>query len=741
MIRTWLDFFQRLFLRGHGRPVALFILVWLLSVNVISEFDWGVYQPPRLLHWIGDILGSPFKVGRDALFDGYQKLHPRLPQSAPVTIVAIDETSLKQLGQWPWPRNRTAALINAIAAHKPAAIGLDMYMPEEDATSPAKVADNLPSGNEAVATVLRQMSSHETQLANALRSVPSVLGAAGFDFQTLSGSAGLRTFPVQWTGEGDPLAFVRNFPWVLASLPELQAAATGQALLTVQAQGGVVRRIPLVMAVNGQLVPGLAVEMLRVGTGSSAIEVAVGARGIRSVTVSDLVVPTQPNGEIWLHFAPARSGSARYVSAATVLAGKADPDLLAGKLVLIGLTGAGLSDQRITALGELVPGVEIQAQSMETLFDGRMLVRPWWMKWLETLLVGVFGVLLVWRIPLEIASTAMPAKKQPTAWKWLTLAMNLALAAAGFAAFVLGAYLFDASAAFIVLSSVLGSLLASALIEVNLHNAAMSAEQQRMREAETIAAAERSSAWRIQRGSLPEAGQLLRNEPRIELASLLIPAKDVGGDLFDFFMIDEQRLGFVIGDVSGKGLPASLFMAITQTLTRTIAKHVDTGPVGVARLANAELVNMNPEALFVTLLVGVLDLERGQITLVNAGHAGPWWLRKDGDLTQLVSPDHAGGPPLCMVDDFPYTAQQAQLMPGDTLVMYTDGVTEAMNAQNEIYGGARLEKVLHAATGLAVRDLVERIKTDVGWHVAGIEPSDDMALLVIRWTPVKISAG
>lgn len=741
MIRTWLDFFQRLFLRGRGRPVALFILVWLLSVNVLSEFDWGVYQPPRLLHWIGDIYGSPFKVGRDALFDAYQKLHPRLPQSAPVTIVAIDETSLKQLGQWPWPRNRTAELINAIAAHQPAAIGLDIYMPEEDATSPAKVADNLAPGNEAVATALRQMPSHETQLANALRSVPSVLGAAGFDFQTLSSSAGLRTFPLQSTGEGDPLAFVHNFPWVLASLPELQAAASGQALLTVQAQGGLVRRIPLVMAVNGQLVPGLAAEMLRVGTGSSAIEVAVDARGIRSVTVSDVTVPTQANGEIWLHFARARSGSARYVSAATVLAGKADPDLLAGKLVLIGLTGAGLSDQRITALGELVPGVEIQAQSIETLFDGRMLVRPWWMKWLETLLVGIFGVLLVWRIPMEIASTAIPAKKQPTVWKWLTLAMNIALAVAGFAAFVWGAYLFDASAALIVLTSVLGSLLASALIAVNLYNAAMSAEQQRMREAQTIAAAERSSAWRIQRGSLPQAGPLLRNEPRVDLASLLIPAKDVGGDLFDFFMIDKRRLGFVIGDVSGKGLPASLFMAITQTLTRTIARHVDAGPVGVARLANAELANMNPEALFVTLLVGVLDLEGGQLTLVNAGHAGPWWLRKDGGLTQLVSPDHAGGPPLCMVDDFPYTAQQAQLMPGDTLVMYTDGVTEAMNAQSEIYGAARLEKVLHAATGLAAHDLVERIKTDVGWHVAGMEPSDDMALLAIRWTPDKISAG
>lgn len=735
MIKTLLDVIQRLFLLGRGRPLALLTLSALLLVNLLSEVDWPARQPPGVLQQAGDVFGSPFRAARQALFDGYQKIQPRQPQSAPVTIVAIDETSLTQVGQWPWPRNRTAALINAIAAHQPAAIGLDIYMPEEDQTSPARVADNLPPGNSELAAALRLLPSHEAQLATALRSAPTVLGAAGFDFQTLSSSAGLRTRPLAVSAGADPLAHVRNYPWVLASLPELQAAASGQALLSVDMTAGVVRRMPLVMAVNGQLVPGLALEMLRVATGSPTIQVTMDARGVSSVSVADLTVPTQANGEIWLHFAKASAGAARYVSAAAVLAGQADPDLLAGKLVLIGLTGQGLSDQRITALGERVPGIDIQAQSIEALFDGRMVLRPWWMKWLETLLVGLIGGLLVWRLPRAQAPQDAALQTLPLRALWLALAISLVALAAGDAAFVYGAQLFDAASAVITLVVVLVSLVLSAMIAISRRNEQMAREQQRLREEAAVAAGERSAAWRIQLGSLPKAEHLLASEKRLDLATLLEPAKDVGGDLYDFFMIDPRRLGFVIGDVSGKGLPASLFMAVTQTLTRSIAKHADAGPAVVAELVNTELASVNPEALFVTMLIGVLDLETGLLTLVNAGHDSPWLIHPDGSMAHLDSPLDAGGPPICMVDDFPYQAQQAQLAPGDTLVMYTDGITEAMNAGNEIYGGERLEKALHDAGTLSAQALIERIRTNVGQHVGTAEASDDMTLLVIRWTP------
>lgn len=735
MIGKLLNLLSKIFLYGRGRPIATVILLWLTLLNFHSEM---VRQPGdqagQIMHQIGDFFGGPFRIGRPLLFDGYQRQHPRIPQSNPVTIVAIDEASLKRIGQWPWPRNRTAALIEAIAAHQPAAIGLDIYMPEEDQTSPTKVAENLPPDAQRLAATLRKLPSHEARLAVALRAAPTVLGAAGFDFQTLTSTAGLRTRPLEVVGTGDPLTHVRQYPWVLASLPELQAAATGQALLSVDLEGGLVRRMPLVMAVNGQLVPGLGMEMLRVAT-DSPIRVSIDSHGIRQVGVADLEVPTQASGEIWLHFARLANGTARYVSAADVMDGKVSPDMINGKLVMLGLTGLGLSDQRITALGEMVPGIEVQAQVVEAMFDGRFLERPWWMKWAESLFIALLSGFLIYLVPRADSPLASVLQALPRASLWLTLLLNLFITGAGYLLFVHYGLLFDASAAFIILSSVTGSLVSSALIEISRRNEQLAREQQRMREDAAKAAGELTAAGRIQLGALPQPDRVFGGERRFELGVLLEPAKDVGGDLYDFFMVDENRLGFVIGDVSGKGLPASIFMAVTKTLTKTIAKHVQAGPAAVAELVNAELADVNPQALFVTVLFGLLDIDSGQLTLVNAGHDGPWLIHRDGSLSHLESPPDAGGPPLCMMDEFPYGAQQAQLEPGDALVMYTDGITEAMSPSQEIYGGARLEQVLAKHGTLSSQALIEQIRADVARHVAEAEPSDDMTLLVIRWTP------
>ena len=172
-----------------------------------------------------------------------------------------------------------------------------------------------------------------------------------------------------------------------------------------------------------------------------------------------------------------------------------------------------------------------------------------------------------------------------------------------------------------------------------------------------------------------------------------------------------------------------------KTLARTLARHLKAGPDTIAALTNDELAEANPEALFVTALIGVLDVDSGELVLVNAGHDAPWLMHGDGSLERLECPADAGGPPLCMIEGFPYGAQQARLMPGDTLVMITDGISEAMNAAGEIYGIARLEAVLMQAGNDEVDALVQRIRSDVGRHVAGAEPSDDLTLLVIRWIP------
>ena len=448
-----------------GRPLSGAILVLLLLLSLLSELPREQASLTSPLSRGIEFATVPFTSARSFLFDGYQKLLPRVPQAQPVTIVAIDEKSLTEVGQWPWPRNKLAALLDAINRHQPAAIGLDIYMPEADQSSPAKVAENLSAGRSDLIAALKAMPSNDAILAQALRKSPSVLGAAGFDFKTFGTSEGMHSVPLVLQG-ADPLPYVLKYTSVLVSLPELQVAAKGQALLNVDTkEGGVVRRIPLLAAVGEQLIPGMAMEMLRVATGSSAITVQTGGHGVDTVQVADLSVPTQPPGDVWVHYARQASGANRYVSAQNVLLGRVDPEMLAGTLVRIGLVGAGLNDMRTTALNEVVPGTEILAQLIESLFDGEFLIRPWWMKWLETVLMAMIGFAIIWVLPHTDSRLAALLRNRPKRSLGLILVFDLLVLIIGLLIFRFYGVLFDASSFILVFSLFMGSLVSAALID------------------------------------------------------------------------------------------------------------------------------------------------------------------------------------------------------------------------------------------------------------------------------------
>ncbi len=462
-----MELLKQILITGKGRPAALFILLWSMTMNILTELpaSWTPLHKPWSV--IPEYFGSPFASGRQLLFDGYQKEYPRVPLAQPVTIVAIDEKSLQDFGQWPWPRYRLAELIQATAKYQPAAVGLDLYMPEFDQTSPPQVAKGLKAEHRALAEQLQRLPSNETVLAQSFRQVPTVLSAAGFDQPAYTTTSGMRTWPVQVVGAEKLPAFSRRFEQVLASLPELQAAASGQALVSVDLENGLVRHVPLVMSLADQAVPSLALEMFRVATGADEVRTHINERGIASVGVADLSVPTLPNGTIPLHFAKHQSMASRYVSASDVMQGKVEPNMLSGKLVLLGLTGSGLNDMRTTAIGEMVPGIEIQAQLIESLFDGRVLQRPHWFKWAETLALLLVGSIMIWYVPRPHSVFSAYLRKVPKSSLWLTLATNSLIIWIGYQIFIHTGMLFDAASFFLIISAVMGSLISTVLAEID----------------------------------------------------------------------------------------------------------------------------------------------------------------------------------------------------------------------------------------------------------------------------------
>ncbi|WP_238119653.1 MULTISPECIES: SpoIIE family protein phosphatase [unclassified Xanthobacter] len=219
-------------------------------------------------------------------------------------------------------------------------------------------------------------------------------------------------------------------------------------------------------------------------------------------------------------------------------------------------------------------------------------------------------------------------------------------------------------------------------------------------------------------------------DARVAVHGQMTPAREVGGDFYDYFMIDDHTLGFVVADVSGKGVPAALFMAISRTLLRSTALF-ERSPAGCIRRLNDLLAVENDQMLFVTVLYGVLDLNTGQVTYVNAGHNLPYHVASSGEVATLPS---TGGMAVAVLEGFVYVERTFSLAPGDTLFLYTDGVTEAFDVDQNPYGETRLETLLQSgANDWSVLELSERVLASVHIFERGAPQADDITCLTLRY--------
>jgi serine phosphatase RsbU (regulator of sigma subunit) len=389
------------------------------------------------------------------------------------------------------------------------------------------------------------------------------------------------------------------------------------------------------------------------------------------------------------------------------------------------VTALGVGDHHLTPLGERVPGVEVHAQALEDMFDGRVLVRPRWAEWAEA--GGLFGAgsLVIGLTPIVGGVRAA----------LLALGLGVALLGGSFAAYRQLAFLLDGLTPAIGLGFVYTATLGSALAEADRQRRALRQRLQEEREAAARLAGELEAARRIQIGLLPRPESAFPGEGRFRVSAVMEPARVVGGDLFDFFLLDGDRLLFLVGDVSGKGLPASLFMAATKAFYRSIATRHAAELARTMRDANAEMGRDNPEAFFVTLAAVVLDVNTGRLWHCNAGHEAPWVVRPESGVVERL--EGGGGPPLCVLDDFPYETATAQLQPGETVLLVTDGVTEAIGSRDDLFGTPRVTALLAGAAQSRARSEPARLVADLVGALRGfrgnVEPADDVTLLAVQW--------
>ena len=643
---------------------------------------------------------------RRGVFDSWQDASPQDLSKTDVRVVMIDDYSIERFGPWPWPRYHLARLTEELTRRGAKVIAFDIMFPERDRLEPETFASLYPELDAAAAAEVRALQPMDLAFGQVIGRSPVVLAHAGVDLAPKE-QLPLADSPIV----GRLPAEVDSWPAELAAIPELDDVSLGTGLINVPPDvDGVTRTVPLLIRAGNKPRPGFAMEIARIALDAERIEATPS-----HVKVDGRTVPIDRHGRMRLHFGAFPSDD--LISAARLLLKDEElpRDLFTGKPVLIGLSAQGTFDVAATPLAAESFGPLVHAQAVDSILRGGWLVRPAWAGPAE------------WALAALLAFLALAAAIFGKAYRILLAIAFVAVPVASWFAFASAATLLDPARPLLVGGG------AVAGVAMGLFAMARS-ERERLRDAlvqERIATAETEgelqAARSIQLGMVPPRARLQGLDPRVDLDALLEPAKSVGGDYYDAMKIGDDQIGFAIADVTGKGVPAALFMAMSKALTSAALSRMQADPATMADAINLELLKDNTEAMGVTLLLGILDLTTGEVRMVCAGHEDPILL--SGGKVERIRLD--GGPPLCAAN-LTYPLETLTLRPGDILVLVTDGVTEAQDEQGTLFGGKRLVADGALKAGNAT-EIVDSIRDHVRNFEGGAEATDDLTVMAVRY--------
>ena len=394
-----------------------------------------------------------------------------------------------------------------------------------------------------------------------------------------------------------------------------------------------------------------------------------------------------------------------------LIQGKINPSVWKDKIVLIGPYAAALNDYYMTAAdkAQQMYGIEYQANVIQSLFDHNLKSEA--SETFQFVLVAILCVcaaFLFFRLQIRFGGI-----------------ICLFLLIISFS----GASLFWHAGLVVHVLWLPVAILLVYLAALISHYILAARERRELALEKERVSTELSLATRIQSSFLPKIFPPFPDRHEFDLYASMTPAREVGGDLYDFFLIDDDHLCLVIGDVSGKGVPASLFMMLSSALIHHVAMH-ELSPAKILTEVNAEICNRNPEEMFVTVWLGVLEISTGVLTAASAGHEYPT-LRMPGGDFELIKDKHGfvvGGMP-----GIRYREYTLNLEPGSRLFVYTDGVPEATDASQQMYGTDRMIQALNTAKDKDPGSILSAVKDSVSSFVGSAEQFDDLTMLCLEY--------
>lgn len=654
-----------------------------------------------LLGVLVSVLGGEFQ--RRLVFDSWQQWAPRDAASDDVVVVMIDDASVKARGQWPWRRTDVAALIENIGDAQPAAIGIDVFFVEPDRLAPENFLElyNEDALDPATRGRVLELPGGDQYLASVIEAAPTVLARV----TTTDKKRGIGELTFE-SIEGQPPEGIAKTDYLLTSIPLFDAAAPARGVVDGPPDSdGIVRRVPLSVMAGNTTIGGFALQVANMKSGQDTPEWSEGG-----LKLGDKIIPSDAAANLEFKMTP--EWDANVITALDVLNGKFNVEEIRGKAVIVGFGATGTSDIVATPVASDMLGSLVQAQAIDAILNGHWLSRPVWAQGLELALAFALVVMLL-AAGIGVA-------------KWLFAPAGVlaaALPVGSFVAYDSSGLLIDPARPLIIaffagiaLVLVRYSLTFAELVEQRI----VTAEQEK----------ENESARKLQLTMVPSAARLARLGTRTEIGAVLEPAKSVGGDFYDAMELEGNRLAFLVGDVSGKGLRAALFMALSKSVSKNNLLRSSGDLEAAVRQINADLMAEEDEEMDLTMLVGVIDCSTGHIDMVNAGHEDPMVVKPDGSVEVVKM---RGGLRLRTMDDFPYSVETLQLDAGETLVIITDGATDAMNIKQDRFGLDRVMDALGSGAGMSALDRAKEIASKVRAFERGMDPADDLTILTLRY--------
>ena len=632
-------------------------------------------------------------------YDFYQKVFNR-GEVQDVTIVDIDEKSIAKVGQFPWRRDIYSIILKNLNQHNPKAIAFDIVFSEEDKQNPKDLLLKLQKESSQLIDI--EVADTNKIFVDSIKSskiILPILGEPNDNFVKNDSEPKVR---IVTKGE-DPKNFIYKFKNKIISLEEISNAASGIGSISLIPNiDGIIRNVPVLYDIDNRIWPSLALETVRVATDQKNLLVKSNKNGIELIKTRKNSIPSDQNAVINIKFN--KFSKENYVSAIDVINNDFDQKRINNKIILIGSSAQALFDIVKISNGKTVPGVEVHAHIIDNILKNESIIKNIYTHLAENIIFLILVILLI----------LIPIKIKP---KFSIIFFVGSIFLINLSSIII--YQFNFYIDFLF-SSIAGTLaFMTSLYFRYLEENSIAIENEKK---QSILKKEREIAGEVQKKLFP-------NNKKIEkyIFAQNTPAKDVSGDYYDYYQVNDNEIYFILGDVTGKGIKAGILMANAAAVFRSLTK-MNSSVAKTALYINNQVKDSSYQAMFITAILGRINLEKKEMEFINMGHEPMMVLDPQFNFEYIKSTLPPMG--LMPVKDESFFKTTVMDITNKTILIYTDGVTEGYIDEGKELEVAGLEneiKKLNSTSPEKIISHASKILTEKGFTLR-----DDITVLGIK---------